>query len=137
MALLKIFQFSKLEDLYNLQQACPKFKKMIDDLKRKEIENDWRLNYLKYEKFGKEISATGALKSLELAKMKKGGKYSLNARLVREDVISSIIYSQNDPFVSWRDAFHNITIFTEVSKYSLLWELRNITKNLIPPFLCF
>jgi len=67
-ALLKIFQFSKLEDLYNLQQACPKFKELIEDLKRKDIENDWRLNYLKYEKFETEISATGAIKSLELVK---------------------------------------------------------------------
>ena len=70
-ALLKIFQFSKLEGLYNLQQACPKFKKMIENLKRKEIENNWRLNYLKYEKCGKEISASGAIKSLELAKKRK------------------------------------------------------------------
>ena len=42
-ALLKIFQFSNLEDLYNLQKTCPKFQQLIDDLKRAEIEDDWRL----------------------------------------------------------------------------------------------
>jgi len=114
-ALLTIFQFSKLEDLYHLQQASPKFKELIEDLKRKDIENDWRLNYLKYEKFGKEISASGALKSLNLAKTKKGGKYSLNGRLVREDAIREIISSQRDPpFVFWVAVYHNIAIFTEV-----------------------
>ena len=110
-ALLKIFKFSKLEDLYNLQQACPKFKELIEDLKRKEIENDWRLNYLKYEKFGKEISATSAIKLLKLAKMKKGGNYSLNGRLVRDEIISSQV---DRPFSF--AAYHNIAIFTEVSK---------------------
>jgi len=30
--LLKIFQYSKFEDLYNLQQVCPKFKEVIEDL---------------------------------------------------------------------------------------------------------
>jgi len=115
-ALLKIFQFSKLEALYNLQQACPKFKELIEDLKRKEIENDWRLNYLKYEKFGREISATGAIKLLGLAKMKKGGKYFLSGRLVREEAISSIINSQRyGNFVSCGDAYHNIAVFTEVN----------------------
>jgi len=128
-ALLKMFQFSKLEDLYNLQQACPKFKQLIEDLKAKEIENDWRLNYLKYEKFGTEISATGAIKSLELAKKKKGGKYSLNGRFVRGDAIESIIDSQlcdSKPYkylMSRGDAYHNIVIFTEVSKYFLIYEL--------------
>ena len=64
-ALLKIFQYSKLEDLYNLQQVCPKFKELIEDLKRTEIENDWRLIYSKYDKFGSEISATSAIKLLK------------------------------------------------------------------------
>ena len=48
-ALLKIFQYSKLEDLYNLQQTCPKFQQLIEDLKRNEIEDDWRLKDLKYD----------------------------------------------------------------------------------------
>jgi len=113
-ALLKIFQFSKLEDLYNLQQACPKFKELIEDLKRKVIEKDWRLNYLKYEKFGKEISATGAIKSLELAKKKRGGKYSLNGRLVGWYKIFSITYSQSD-FLSVNDGYHNTLYYTEVN----------------------
>jgi len=135
-ALLKIFQFSKLDDLYNLQQTCPKFKELIEDLQGKEIENDWRLNYLKYEKFGKEISATAAIKSLKLAKKKKGGKYSLNERHVRGDAIREIRENHIDFFVSRGDVYHNIAIFTEVSKYSLVWELINTMLNLIPPFLC-
>ena len=64
-ALLKFFQYSNFEDLYNLQQVCPKFKEVIEDLKRTEIENNWRLIYLKYEKFGSEISATSAIKWLK------------------------------------------------------------------------
>ena len=92
-ALLKIFQFSKLEDLYNLQQTCPKFKQLIENLKRKEIENDRRLNYLKYKKFRTEISATSAIK---LAKAEKGRKYSLHRPLIREDGIWSITSSQSD-----------------------------------------
>ena len=137
-ALLKMFQFSKLEDLYNLQQACPKFKQLIEDLKAKEIENDWRLNYLKYEKFGTEISASGAFKALKLAKIKKGGKYSLNGRLVPKDAIQSIIRTRNDHFVSWGKVYHNIAILTEVNKYSLLlvWELRNTTKKPNTAILC-
>jgi len=134
-ALLKVFQFSKLEDLYNLQQTCPKFKQLIEDLKRKEIENDWRLNYLKHEKFGKEISATGALKSLKLAKTKKGGKYSMNGRLVREDAIDSIHFREDaigHHFVSLGDIYHDIAIFTEVRKYSLVWKLINTRIKLIP-----
>jgi len=62
-ALLKIFQYSTFEDLHNLQQVCPKLKEVIEHLKRNEIENDWRLIYSKYEKFGSEISATSAIKS--------------------------------------------------------------------------
>jgi len=69
-ALWKIFQFSKLEDLYNLQQTCGEIYELVEDFKRTEIEHDWRLNYLKYTKFGTEISATGAIKLLELAKKK-------------------------------------------------------------------
>jgi len=115
-ALLKIFQFSKLEDLYYQQKACPKFKQQIEDLKRKEIENDWRLDYLKYEKFGPEISATGAVKSLQLAKTKKGGKYSLNGRLLR------FLLHYGDT-IDCIDMYHNTYIFTEVSNYSLVWEL--------------
>ena len=68
-ALLKIFQYSKFEDLYNLQQVCPTFKELIEDFKRTEIENDWRLIYSKYEKFESEISATGAIKWLILPKI--------------------------------------------------------------------
>ena len=62
-ALLKIVQYLKLEDLHILQQACPKFKQVIEYSKRTEIKDDWRLHYLKYEKFGTEISATSAIKS--------------------------------------------------------------------------
>ena len=117
-ALLKIFEFSKLEDLYSLQQACPKFKQLIEDLKRKEIENDWRLNYLKYEKFGKEISASGALKSLKMAKTKKGGKYSIYGRFAKWDEVTSVNVDPIDgQFVSWGDYCHHFTIFTEVSNY--------------------
>ena len=53
------------------------------------------------------------LKLLKLAKMKKGGNYSLNGRLVRDEIISS---QEDPPFVFWFDAYHNIAIFTEVSK---------------------
>ena len=85
-ALLKIFQYSKFEDLYNLQQVCPKFKELIEDLKRTEIENDWRLIYSKYEKFGSEISATGAIKWLKnIAKDKYCKGYTLKARFKSKD----------------------------------------------------
>ena len=79
--LLNIFQYLRIEDLYNLQQVCPKFRGLIDDLKRSEIENDWRLDYSKYEKFGNEISATVAIKSLEMAKAKKG-KYTITGTFI-------------------------------------------------------
>jgi len=85
-ALLKIFQYSKFEDLYNLQQVCPTFKELIEDFKRTEIENDWRLIYSKYEKFGSEISATGAIKWLKnIAKDKYCKGYTLKARFKSKD----------------------------------------------------
>jgi len=84
-----------------------------------EIEEDWRLKDLKYEKFGKEISATGAIKLLELAKKKKGEKYYLYGRFVRKDAIYSSIGDKNfDRY--WSDKYHNIAIFTEVC---ILWYL--------------
>jgi len=70
--LSKIFHYSKFDDLFNLQKVCPKFREVIDNIKRDEIQNDWRLDYLKYEKFQTEISATGAIKSLEMAKIHLG-----------------------------------------------------------------
>ena len=76
--LLKIFQYSKFQDLCNLQQVCPKFKELIEDLKRTEIENDWRLIYAKFDKFGSEISATCAIKSLKnIVKDKYFKRYTL------------------------------------------------------------
>ena len=84
-----------------------------------EIEEDWRLKDLKYEKFGKEISATGAIKLLELAKKKKGEKYYLYGRFVRKDTIYSSIGDKTfDRY--WIDKYHNIAIFTEVC---ILWYL--------------
>mgnify|MGYP000257561942 CR=1 FL=1 len=114
-ALLKIFQYSKLEDLYNLQQTCPKFQQLIEGIKRTEIEDDWRLNFLKYEKFGTEISATGAIKTLELAKKKNGEKYSLNGLFVSRDVsLNSSIGDWAVDADRYYDRYHNIAIFTEV-----------------------
>jgi len=90
-ALLKIFQYSKLDDLYNLQQVCPKFKALIEDLKRTEIENDWRLSYSKYEKFGSEISATGAIQLLKnIVKDVYFQGYTLKGRFMLCDTINLI-----------------------------------------------
>ena len=73
-----------------------------------------------YEKFGTEISATGAIKLLEFAKKKKGGKYYLTGRFVQKDTIYSSIGEYRRTFdKNWSDKYHNIAIFTEVSKYYL------------------
>ena len=116
-ALLKIFQYSKFEDLYNLQQVCPKFKELIEDLKRAEIENDWRLIYSKYEKFGSEISATGAIKSVKnILKDKYSEGYTLKARFVLNGTrwVCSILVE-----VAKGDKYGMDGLFNEVTKFSL------------------
>ena len=112
----KFFQYSKLEDLYNLQQVCPKFKELIEDLKRVEIENDWRLIYSKYEKFGSEISATGAIKWLEnIDKDIYFKGYTLKGRFFLNDTIGLIDHVTKVPG-SYVDG-----IFNEVNNWSLLY----------------
>ena len=115
-ALLKIFQYSKFEDLYNLQQVCPKFKEMIEDLKWTEIENDWRLIYSKYEKFGSEISATGAIKSVKNIVKDKNFKKgcTLKGRFFLRDTNDLIGLTKGR---NW----HMNDIFNEVTNLSLLY----------------
>ena len=112
--LVNIFQYLDIEDLYNLQQVCPKFKGLIDDIKRSEIENDWRLDYSKYEKFGNEISATAAIKSLEMAKAKKG-KYTITGTFIEQYRSEEIPAVYRRPRAK-RNPFESVAqeVFTEV-----------------------
>ena len=116
--LLNIFQYLHIEDLYNLQQVCPKFKGLIEILKRSEIENDWRLDYSKYERFGNEISATAAIKTLEMAKAKKGN-YTITGTFIpteqnESEVIPAVYRRPRVDF--FRNPFESVAqeIFTEV-----------------------
>ena len=49
-------------------------KKKIIEFNRK---NDWRLNYIKYDKFGRTISSCSAIKILENSQTKKGPFFNL------------------------------------------------------------
>ena len=70
--LLRIFKFLKNDDLFQMQQVCSKFKILIENEQNHKIQTDWRLEYLKFEKFQTEISSCGAIKELENAKKKNG-----------------------------------------------------------------
>ena len=80
-AWLRIFQYSENDDLFNLQQVCYKFRTLIENEKRNEIKNDWRLKFTKHEKFNTEISTCSAIRSLEIAKV-KNGNYSLRGTYI-------------------------------------------------------
>ena len=84
--LLRIFTFLDNIDLYQLQQVCVRFKVLIENELKNQIKCDWRLEYLKFEKFKAEISSCGAIMALENAK-KKNGKCSVKVtKLCRSDM---------------------------------------------------
>jgi hypothetical protein len=70
--LLRIFKFLKNDDLFQMQQVCSKFKILVENELNNEIKTDWRLEYLKFQKFKTEISSSGAIKEFENAKNKNG-----------------------------------------------------------------
>ena len=76
---LHIFKYVDMEDLGNLQQVCSTM--LIENEKRNEIENDWRLKFIKNQKFNTKISATKAIASLERAEAKKGN-YSIRGSVI-------------------------------------------------------
>jgi hypothetical protein len=49
--LLRIFKNLKNDDLYQMQQVCSKFKILIENDQKHKIKTDWRLEYLKFQKF--------------------------------------------------------------------------------------
>jgi hypothetical protein len=83
--LVKIFGYSSFDDLFNIQGACPKFRKLVWNLKREEMERDWRIKYAKYQKFDTEISTINAIKSIASMARPENKNYSLRGFFMGDD----------------------------------------------------
>ena len=115
-SLLRIFKCLPDGDLFQTQQVCQKFKTVIESLKKMEIKNDFRLEYLKYEKFNSEISAGGAIKALNLTK-RKNGNCSVELKYLPRHAQLENLEAMN--------AFNEVVIFNHFSfltKNSLFYE---------------